>query len=113
MIKPIHYKILFWFCASAAAVLSLMPTTGAQLFQLQDKVAHAALYATLYYIAVRAYGSSFSLLLLAVMIMGFGLFLEIAQSMTSYRYGDIWDFAANSIGVIAIWLLLSGRGRFE
>ena len=48
MIKPIHYKILFWFCASAAVVLSLMPTTGAQLFQLQDKVAHAALYAVLY-----------------------------------------------------------------
>jgi len=113
MITTTYYRGLFWLCVLGAVVLSLMPATGIRLFELQDKVAHAVLYAALYYIAVRAYGSSFSLLLLAVMIMGFGLFLEIAQSMTSYRYGDIWDFAANSIGVFAIWLLLVARGRLE
>jgi glycopeptide antibiotics resistance protein len=39
------------------------------------------------------------------------LSLEIAQSMTSYRYGDFWDFVANSAGVIAVWLLLLVRRR--
>ena len=111
MIKPTYYRILFWLCTLAAVVVSLVPTTGGQLFELQDKVAHAVLYASLYFIAVQAYGSSFSLLLLAVMVMGFGLSLEIAQSMTSYRYGDFWDFVANSAGVIAVWLLLLVRRR--
>ena len=113
MNKPTYYRILFWLCAVAAVIVSLVPTTGAQLFDLQDKVAHVVLYASLYFIAVQAYGSSFSLLLLAIMVIGFGLSLEIAQSMTSYRYGDIWDFVANSIGVIAVWLLLLMRGRPE
>ena len=113
MNKSTYYRILFWLCAVAAVSVSLVPTTGAQLFDLQDKVAHVVLYASLYFIAVQAYGSSFSLLLLAIMVIGFGLSLEIAQSMTSYRYGDIWDFVANSIGVIAVWLLLLMRGRPE
>ena len=113
MNKSTYYRILFWLCAMAAVIVSLVPTTGAQLFDLQDKVAHVVLYASLYFIAVQAYGSSFSLLLLAIMVIGFGLSLEIAQSMTSYRYGDIWDFVANSIGVIAVWLLLLMRGRPE
>jgi len=113
MNKSTYYRILFWLCAVAAVIVSLVPTTGAQLFDLQDKVAHVVLYASLYFIAVQAYGSSFSLLLLAIMVIGFGLSLEIAQSMTSYRYGDIWDFVANSIGVIAVWLLLLMRGRPE
>lgn len=113
MITTTYYRGLFWLCVLGAMVISLMPATGPQLFELQDKVAHAVLYAVLYFVAVKAYGSTFSLTLLAAMIMGFGLVLEIAQSMTSYRYGDIWDFAANSVGVIAIWLLLVARGRFE
>ncbi|MGB2054267.1 MAG: VanZ family protein [Porticoccaceae bacterium] len=113
MNKSTYYRILFWLCAVAAVIVSLVPTTGAQLFDLQDKVAHVVLYASLYFIAVQAYGRSFSLLLLAIMVIGFGLSLEIAQSMTSYRYGDIWDFVANSIGVIAVWLLLLMRGRPE
>ena len=113
MNKSTYYRILFWLCAVAAVIVSLVPTTGAQLFDLQDKVAHVVLYASLYFIAVQAYGSSFSLLLLAIMVIGFGLSLEIAQSMTSYRYGDIWDFVANSIGVIAVWLLLLMRGKPE
>ncbi|MGB1402641.1 MAG: VanZ family protein [Porticoccaceae bacterium] len=113
MNKSTYYRVLFWLCAVAAVIVSLVPTTGAQLFDLQDKVAHVVLYASLYFIAVQAYGRSFSLLLLAIMVIGFGLSLEIAQSMTSYRYGDIWDFVANSIGVIAVWLLLLMRGRPE
>ena len=113
MNKSTYYRILFWLCAVAAVIVSLVPTTGAQLFDLQDKVAHVVLYASLYFIAVQAYDRSFSLLLLAIMVIGFGLSLEIAQSMTSYRYGDIWDFVANSIGVIAVWLLLLMRGRPE
>jgi VanZ family protein len=48
---------------------------------------------------------------LAILILLFGLSIEIAQSMTSYRHGDIWDLVANGVGIASIWLLLELRRR--
>ncbi len=107
-----YYQILFWLCAGATAVASMLPIEGSQVFASQDKVGHALIYAMLYFLAVRAYRSSISLWLLAMLILLFGLFIEIAQSMTSYRHGDVWDLMANGVGIASSWLLLELRGRF-
>ena len=111
MIATSHYQIIFWLCAGATAVASMLPVEGSQVFESQDKVGHALIYALLYFFGVRAYGHSISLWLLAILILLFGLSIEVSQSMTIYRHVDIWDLVANGVGIASIWLLLELRRR--
>ena len=113
MIKTIHFQIIFWLFILSTVALSLMPISGQQVFEAQDKIGHATVYATLYFLAVQAYGHRVPLWLLAAVLVIFGLSMELAQSMTSYRFGDPWDLLANTVGVVVIWLVFSARRRWQ
>jgi VanZ family protein len=113
MIKTIHFQIIFWLCLLSTVALSLMPISGQQVFEAQDKIGHATVYATLYFLAVQAFGHRVPLWLLAALLVIFGLSMELAQSMTSYRFGDPWDLLANTVGVVVIWLVFSARRRWQ
>jgi glycopeptide antibiotics resistance protein len=106
MIARHKYQILFWLCITATILASLMPGGGKPLFQMQDKVAHAAIYGLLFFFCANAYNNRFPLWLLALVLAGFGLSMELAQSMTSYRYADGWDMLANSTGILLVWLFM-------
>ena len=86
MIKRTHFQIIFWLCLLSTVALSLMPISGQQVFEAQDKIGHATVYATLYFLAVQAFGHRVPLWLLAALLVIFGLSMELAQSMTSYRF---------------------------
>ena len=90
-----------------------MPISGQQLFEAQDKIGHATVDATLYFLAVHAYGHRVPLWPLAAVLVIFGLAMEFAQSMTSYRFGDPWDLLANTVGVVVILLVFSARRRWQ
>ena len=90
---------------------SLMPGGGKPLFQMQDKVAHAAIYGLLFFFCAHAYSNRFPLWLLALVLAGFGLSMELAQSMTSYRQAEGWDMLANSTGILLVWLLMLWHRR--
>jgi VanZ family protein len=111
MVTRHKYQILFWLFVAATIVASLMPGGGGALFQLQDKVAHAAIYALLFFCSVQAYGNRFPLWLLALLMACFGLSMELAQSMTSYRQADGWDMLANATGILLVWLLMLWHRR--
>jgi VanZ family protein len=111
MIARHKYQILFWFCIAATILISLMPGGGKSLFQMQDKVAHGVIYAMLFFLCANAYSNRFSLWLLALVLAGFGLSMEIAQSMTSYRQADGWDMLANATGILVVWLLMLSYRR--
>jgi len=107
-----RYQILFWLCLIGTAILSLSPSIpGHQLFELQDKVGHGTVYALLFFICARAYGHRYHFAVLALVLAGFGLSMEIAQSMTTYRQADAWDMLANTSGIVAIWVLMAWRRR--
>lgn len=42
---------------------------------------------------------------LALLFIVMGLLLEILQSLSGFRQGDIFDLAANTCGVLLGWLL--------
>jgi VanZ family protein len=111
MIARHKYKILFWLCIAATIMASLMPGVGKPLFQMQDKVFHAAIYALLFFFCEHAYSNRFPLWLLALVLACFGLSMEFAQSMTSYRQADGWDMLANSTGILLVWLLILWHRR--
>lgn len=113
MITVAKYRILFWLCLIGTVFLSLMPMIGggAQLFELQDKVGHSSIYAALFFLCASAYGRRYSLALIAFILAVFGLGMEIAQSMTSYRQGDHWDMLANLSGILAVWAVMAWKRR--
>ena len=112
MISVAKYQILFWLCLISTIFLSLMPVGGsAQLFELQDKVGHSSIYAALFFLCASAYGRRYPLALLAFVLAAFGLSMEIAQSMTSYRQGDHWDMLANLSGILVVWAVMAWRRR--
>lgn len=112
MISVAKYQTLFWLCLIGTIFLSLMPVIGGeQLFELQDKVGHSSIYAALFFLCASAYGHRYSLGLLALVLAAFGLSMEIAQSMTSYRQGDHWDMLANLSGILAVWAVMAWRRK--
>ena len=111
MIARNKYQILFWLCIAATILISLLPGGGKPLFQMQDKVAHASIYAMLFFFCEHAYGNRFPSWSLALVLAGFGLSMEFAQSMTTYRHADGWDMLANSTGILLVWLLMLWHRR--
>jgi VanZ family protein len=46
-----------------------------------------------------------------LVLAAFGLSMEVAQSMTSYRQGDHWDMLANLSGILAVWAVMAWRRK--
>lgn len=109
MIARYGYQFLFWLCISATIVLSLMPGGGKPLFLFQDKLAHGVVYALLFFLSVQAFSHRCPKWSLALVLVAFGLSMELAQSMTSYRQADGWDMLANTAGILIVWLLMAGE----
>jgi VanZ family protein len=100
----------------AITVLSLMPLSLPKLsiFSWQDKVHHFVVYAGLCFLAIKAYGNSQPLWKIGMVLTMFGLAIEIAQSLTSYRLGEFMDLGANILGILAaIYVTLLFRKYFE
>ena len=83
-------------------------------FDLADKLEHAASYAILAILLIRAWNrggrskwSSYGWVL--AIAASWGFYLEILQELTPYRTFDWWDFIANGLGGFAgliAWILL-------
>ena len=111
MVNRHKYQVFFWLLIVATIMASLMPGGGKPLFQLQDKVAHTVIYALLFFCSVQAYSHRLPLWLLALVMASFGLSMEFAQSMTSYRQAEGWDMLANASGILLVWLLMLWQRR--
>ncbi|MDE0746286.1 MAG: VanZ family protein [Porticoccaceae bacterium] len=106
------FKIFFWAAILAVMILSLLPiTVPHELVSWQDKVHHSVAYGLLFLLAISAYGYRFALWRIGVVLALFGLLMEIAQSMTAYRYGDPLDFLANISGILLVGIAYRLRRR--
>jgi len=84
-------------------ILSLVSVGDSrQIFFAQDKIFHVLAYSVLYFILIQAYQNQFSLWFLAVSLLVFGLLVEVLQFFTGYRQAEVWDFAANSLGIFSV-----------
>ena len=92
----------YWFALAymmllVFGILSLIP--GPDIGD-SDKIAHFVGYAAL--------SAWFSLIIeqrkslwhILIGLISYGLLLELLQSLTSYRFGDLADVVANSLGVV-------------
>jgi VanZ family protein len=86
--------------------LSLAPNPPNPLtFENSDKLEHGLAYAMLSFWFCQIYRSAGSRAAVIAGLIGMGVALEYVQGWSGYRSYDVQDMQANSIGVLAGWLL--------
>jgi VanZ family protein len=93
---------LFWIACVAVCVLALLPASQLPMGLLDwwDKAQHALAFATLASLGGWAYPRFAARVTVGLLFLG-GV-IEIAQAMTTWRHGDVFDWLADSVGVLAV-----------
>ena len=99
--RPRLWRFLGWALVLVVIYLSLTPKPPPVTMTFGDKVGHLAAYASLMGWWLQIDRRPERLALLFVLM---GLALEILQSLSGFRNGDIFDMAANTLGVGVGWL---------
>ena len=101
-----HRKLWFalgYLMLAVVAYASLAPITTD--VPTSDKTLHFITYGILSAFFTTLVQASRSLWLVAVGLVLFGILLEILQGLTGYRYFEVMDMLANSLGVLTGLLL--------
>ena len=94
--------MLGWLLVLGVIYLSLHPNPQPASIHFGDKIGHFAAYAALMGWWHQIDRNAYRLALLFVLM---GLTLEILQSFTGFRQADVFDMAANTIGVGIGWFI--------
>lgn len=98
------WRWVFWLCLLLAFAMALAPTGGGEdWFPQADKLRHALAFVALWLLGRRAGLSSGWAL--ALVLVGFGAAIELAQGLTAYRQASLGDLAADVLGVALGWWL--------
>lgn len=88
---------LFWLCAMAVLVLSLLPPTPDMPTTGWDKANHAFGFALLAVLGGVAYPGRAVHVLLG--LLAYGAFIEVLQGLTSWRTAEWADLLADAMGL--------------
>lgn len=101
------FKPIFYSACTAVLVASLTPTPYLPelAFDWWDKAQHFVAFLVLMLLGGLAYQRT--LLPVAVGLVLFGAFIEVAQAATGWRYGELADWLADMLGVLLGWILIS------
>lgn len=94
------------FCAALLAVfvLALLPAPyEPKLFSWQDKVEHLLIFSGITLLGRAAWSHHFGAAAGGILL--YGAAMELAQSLTTYRLGDVRDWVADAIGVAVAAML--------
>src|SRR5438132_12906328 len=94
---PRRWIFLFWSCALAVLVLSLLPPSVQVPSTGWDKSNHLLAFAILAVLGLRAYPGRSGTVLAA--LLAYGGLIEVLQSLTSYRSADWQDLIADALGL--------------
>ena len=98
------WRWVFLVCLAVAFLVALAPTgSGDDWFPQADKLRHACAFIVLWMLGRQAHVRPGWRL--AVLLLGFGVAIELAQGLTSYRDASLGDVGADMAGILAGWLL--------
>jgi len=96
-----------WLLVCLVAYFSLIPLPPQPVsFAHADKLEHGIAYTLLSLWFCQLYLSIRSRTIVIAALIGLGIGLEFVQGWTGYRFFDVWDMVANSIGVLLGFLLV-------
>lgn len=90
-----------WLLAAAIVGLSLMPSPPDPGFDYGDKLGHFLAYGGLMFWFGVLYRGAPARIGYALLWVGMGVALELAQGASGYRSLELADVAANALGVLA------------
>jgi len=99
--RPGLWRFIGWALVLIVIYLSLTPKPPPTAFTFGDKAGHLLAYASLMGWWMQIHQRPERLALLFVLM---GLALEILQSLSGFRNGDIFDMAANTLAIGIGWL---------
>jgi len=100
------WVILGWILLATIVYLSLTPNPPEIIeFAFADKVKHFIAYSVLMGWFGQLYSARKAQILWALVFSLLGVVLEFAQGWSGYRFFDVGDMAANTIGVLLGWWL--------
>ena len=96
---PLMKKLAFWLFAALVALLSLLPLDylPPQTFNIWDKAQHAGGFAALAILGHVAYPAR--AWRVAAWLLLYGGAIELAQSASGWRQGDLLDLTADAVGI--------------
>lgn len=104
------FRLIFLALLVALFWLALMPAPDiAKLVSWQDKIEHAVMFATLALLAFLGWPHHPARIAAGLLL--YGAAMELAQSQTSYRFGDPWDWLADAIGLLVLLPLALRRRK--
>lgn len=96
---------IFWFGVLFVTVLALIPSTAVpQAINFWDKAQHALAFAVLALTGYLAYPAMIQRV--GIGLVAHGALIEIVQAtLTTTRFGDAFDWLADTIGVVTAFIL--------
>jgi LPXTG-motif cell wall-anchored protein len=99
----------FWIIAVAIGVLALLPATYPLPSTGWDKANHALAFATLALLGAACWPNAFVRVLIGLAIYGGAI--EVAQTFTETRMGEVVDWVADVAGLAVAWTIRAWMGR--
>ena len=103
---PVWRKSLiaaFYASLGLFTVLFLMPTEflpDESIFSWWDKAQHALVFGVLALLGLLAYPTRIHLIFWGLLI--YGAVIEVLQSLSGWRQGDVYDWYADTMGVVLV-----------
>jgi len=97
-----QFKVIFFITVAVILYKALIPSVGEPLFYFKnmDKVLHASAFFVLSFLLNRSSSSIHTRIRNILALLGFGIFIEIAQSFTGYRDASVADVFADLTGIL-------------
>ena len=97
-----QFKVIFFITVTVILYKALIPSVGEPLFHFEnmDKVLHASAFFVLSFLLNRSSSSIHKRIRNILALLGFGIFIEIAQSFTGYRDASVADVFADLTGIL-------------
>ena len=109
MITPVcnGLRVVFWGALVSITILALLPNEAVVLpVTLWDKLTHSVAFCVLFVLAVLAWPKR-PLWLPLLVLLAYGVGLELVQGLVGYRCASLQDVVADSIGLLAGLSLLT------
>jgi VanZ family protein len=103
-------QISFWLLLVAVTILFLLPAQylSPEVFDWWDKSQHALAFWVLTVLGMLSYQKNNKQRYLVILsLILYGALIECLQTLSGWRFGDIWDWVADSAGIILGWVCFS------
>lgn len=103
-------RLIFWMVMLVMTILFLVPQqfVSSPIFDWWDKAQHALAFGVLMLLGFLAYPRAFWKVAIALIL--YGVAIEVIQSWTGWRSGEILDAVADALGIVLSGSLIQGHG---